>query len=237
MPIFRPSPRCVAAFAAFVALELLLIGFVDKPLSLAVREYGANHQAIIVFFGAITDAGLGKWYVASGLFAALFLAFSRRRGIAESLRVKSLAWGQIVGYFFLCTSAAGAVTDVIKLIIGRARPKLLDGDGFYGFHPLTLGADQWHSMPSGHSTTIFAAAFSLMVIFPRLRAMLLAFAITIGLSRIMVNAHFLSDVLAGAAVAWSTNIPVTALFRRFNWVFKQDEIGYNGKSQAVGISQ
>ncbi len=73
-------------------------------------------------------------------------------------------------------------------------------------------------MPSGHSTTGFAVAFSLMVLFPRARWPLLAFAGMIGLSRIMVNAHFLSDVVAGAAVGWITTYAVTRFFRHRGWL-------------------
>lgn len=69
-----------------------------------------------------------------------------------------------------------------------------------------------NSMPSGHSLTIFAASGVILLCFPLkarhwpVAALLLLLAVLIGLSRIMVGAHWPADVLAGAGsglvVAW-----------------------------------
>jgi membrane-associated phospholipid phosphatase len=57
-------------------------------------------------------------------------------------------------------------------------------------------------MPSGHSATAFSLAFCLSKLYPRGRVLWFSFALLLASSRIMVDAHYLSDVFAGAALGW-----------------------------------
>ncbi len=56
------------------------------------------------------------------------------------------------------------------------------------------------SFPSGHTITAFAVAVSLSAFYPGALPGLLFCAASIALSRILLGMHFLSDVLAGAAI-------------------------------------
>jgi undecaprenyl-diphosphatase len=62
-----------------------------------------------------------------------------------------------------------------------------------------LPPDQF-SFPSGHTITAFSVALSLSVFYPALLIGLLFCALSVALSRILLGMHFLSDVLAGAAI-------------------------------------
>jgi undecaprenyl-diphosphatase len=57
-----------------------------------------------------------------------------------------------------------------------------------------------YSFPSGHSITAFAVAIAIGLFYPELLATLLTVAMLIATSRIILGMHFLSDVLAGAAI-------------------------------------
>ena len=57
-----------------------------------------------------------------------------------------------------------------------------------------------YSFPSGHSITAFAIAISIGLFYPELQISLLAAALLIASSRIVLGMHFLSDVLAGSAI-------------------------------------
>jgi undecaprenyl-diphosphatase len=57
-----------------------------------------------------------------------------------------------------------------------------------------------YSFPSGHSITAFAVAVSVGLFYPYLLEGLLLAAFLIAASRIILGMHFLSDVLAGAAI-------------------------------------
>ena len=54
-------------------------------------------------------------------------------------------------------------------------------------------------MPSGHATNVFATLVAVGLIFPRARPLLWIYALVIAASRVIVTAHFPSDVVAGAA--------------------------------------
>lgn len=95
-------------------------------------------------------------------------------------------------------SAAGIGTAVfvsIKHVSGRKRPCDIAPHCWATLLP----PDQF-SFPSGHTITAFAVSVTLGMFYPVLLPALLFFALSIALSRIVLGMHFLSDVLAGAAL-------------------------------------
>jgi undecaprenyl-diphosphatase len=82
--------------------------------------------------------------------------------------------------------------DFLKDLIGRPRPYMMLTD----VHLLEK-ATKSLSMPSGHATTAFMAATVLPGLTGR-RAVWFSIAALVGLSRVCVGAHYVSDVLAGA---------------------------------------
>jgi undecaprenyl-diphosphatase len=57
-----------------------------------------------------------------------------------------------------------------------------------------------YSFPSGHSITAFAIAISIGMFYPELQPPLLAAALLIAFSRIVLGMHFLSDVVVGSVI-------------------------------------
>ena len=66
------------------------------------------------------------------------------------------------------------------------------------FSPLA-GAG-WDSFPSGHSMATFAVAAVLAVRFPKVRWLVILWALTVSVSRLFRASHFLTDVVAGAVL-------------------------------------
>jgi len=58
------------------------------------------------------------------------------------------------------------------------------------------------SFPSGHTLMAFALAGSIAAFYPDISPMLYFCAYSIGLSRVLLGMHFLSDVIAGAVLGW-----------------------------------
>ena len=83
----------------------------------------------------------------------------------------------------------------LKKATGRRRPCTFEPHCWATLLP----PDQF-SFPSGHTITAFAVALSLSRWNPDLAVGLLFCAISIAVSRILLGMHFLSDVLAGAAI-------------------------------------
>jgi undecaprenyl-diphosphatase len=94
-------------------------------------------------------------------------------------------------------SVAVGIAMFIKLkrVCGRKRPCALEPHCWSELLP----PDQF-SFPSGHTITAFAVAVSLSFFYPALLAGLLFCAASVAASRILLGMHFLSDVLAGAAL-------------------------------------
>jgi undecaprenyl-diphosphatase len=196
--------RYIFMSTCFIALEALLTGFVDRPLSEALRDLDTRHHALIDFFRDWTDFGKSKWYLwPSGIGIAACAVLLRKKILGQKARETARRIGDFLLFLFLCGATSGIVTDIIKPILGRARPVELAQMGLYGFQPFSFEA-RWNSLPSGHATSAFALAFAVTAFFPRLRIPAFLFAVAIALSRIMVNAHFLSDVIAGGAIAFLT---------------------------------
>jgi len=117
------------------------------------------------------------------------------------------ATGAIVGLFggparFAAILAATISVGVgvllflkLKRAFGRKRPCAMEPHCWATLLP----PDQF-SFPSGHTITAFAVALSLGGFYPAMLPGLLFCAASVAASRILLGMHFLTDVLAGAAI-------------------------------------
>ena len=102
----------------------------------------------------------------------------------------------------------GGVSTVVKIVTGRARPRISGGDASRFQLLRGLKNDDYRSFPSGHTTTAFAFAATVASETQRwwpnsrwiIGPILYGGATLTGVSRIYNNAHWASDVMAGAAV-------------------------------------
>lgn len=105
---------------------------------------------------------------------------------------------------------ASAVSHLAKLALARPRPELFPPD-----FPLPL---DW-SYPSAHTMQAFALAAAMLLLTrsrrPLLVALLLTGACLVGFSRIYLQVHYPSDVIAGmlAAVLWVAGL--------HHWMFRR----------------
>jgi undecaprenyl-diphosphatase len=102
---------------------------------------------------------------------------------------------QAVGASFLAASAGIGIFLVLKKSTGRKRPCSIAQHAWATLLP----PDQF-SFPSGHTLTAFAVVTPLIAHYPALTWHLLFCAVSIAASRIVLGMHFLSDVVAGAAI-------------------------------------
>jgi undecaprenyl-diphosphatase len=181
-----------AATIAAVAAAMLLL---DPVVTAHVR---ASPLWLVVLFDALTDFGKSGWFlVPTGLLlVALAAVTSPALGRTACLVLTSLAVR--VGFVFLAVGVPSLLVTIVKRLVGRARPFRVDGADLY-FAPFSWRVD-FASMPSGHSTSAFAAAVAIGALFPRARVALWIYAGIIALSRVILTAHYPSDVIAGAVV-------------------------------------
>ena len=200
--------RRLAFLVMVIALSLLALlttlvlngqtgGFDQKVLTFFA---GLREPAFDAFFLAVTWLGSFSLLGPGVLLTVLRLWIWRRR---------SAAW--LIGMVFF---AAWLTTWGLKLWVARSRPDLFHG-------PLaTVPANL--SFPSGHTTHAVAVALCtwllVRLLYPRWQlaaAMTLgSLAVLVGVSRLYLQVHFPSDVLAGALVALIWAGAMSALITR-----------------------
>jgi membrane-associated phospholipid phosphatase len=102
---------------------------------------------------------------------------------------------------FTAIALPGLLADIAKPVFGRARPELLFQAQIFGFTWSGAHADHW-SFPSGHAVTITALATALYALYPPLWPAYLLVALLVAVSRVIIDAHYLSDVIAGAYIGF-----------------------------------
>jgi membrane-associated phospholipid phosphatase len=193
----RPvAPRHLAVAAAIaVAAILVCIVLVDGPVAHAVLR---GPPWTIWPFQQITQFGLSGWFLWP--LGILFLALAALPVTLTAISQRVLAAVMVrVGFLFLAIGVPGLFVAIVKRMIGRARPLATGHIDPFAFAPFIWRAD-YASLPSGHATTAFSVLVAFGTLWPRARTALLLYALAIAASRIMIVAHYPSDVLAGAIV-------------------------------------
>lgn len=194
-PWLAPTRRLLIA-----TLVLLLAFVVVMVLFDARASAAAGHlpRWLIDFFDNITDYGKSGWFLWP--LGLLFLGLAALAPLTNRIGQRVLAAVMVrVGFLFLAIAVPSLFVTIIKRMIGRARPMVTGSLDPYAFSPFVWRAD-YASLPSGHSTTAFAVLVAFGTLFPRARTVLLIYAFLIAISRVVVTAHYPTDVAAGALV-------------------------------------
>jgi undecaprenyl-diphosphatase len=196
----RPATGARLLPAARLALGLLAAAALIGAAMLVLDGWALGQQKrmpiwVINLFNEITDYGRSGWFLwPSGiLIIALAILAATTQRLAR-LTVVSLIVR--LEFIFVAIALPGLVVTVVKRLIGRVRPSIV---GPFAYVPFSWRPD-YASMPSGHATTAFAAAVALGALWPRARPLLWLYAIVIAASRVIIAAHYPSDVIAGACV-------------------------------------
>lgn len=172
------------SWCGWLALSLLLLGgafYFDADVKSWVTQH--QTQSGKAFMRAISR--WGDWplhVVIGGAGAALAYVLGSRR------------WTMIFAAIVIACVVAGLSNRVIKIGAGRSRPSVAADIGWNG----PSLRSKYHAFPSGHTAS--STAFFTTLVFARRRIglLFLPIPVVIGASRIYLNAHHLSDVVAGA---------------------------------------
>lgn len=201
----------LAALAGLLVIALLF----DEPVSHALQGWPEHER---VFFRWFTDFGKSDWILIPALLAWIVSGLAGYAPLTYRWEWARRGVLTISSYLFITVGLAGLVTAILKRLIGRARPMYLDELGTLHFQPFDILDWSMHSFPSGHATTAVAFAFAVRSFTNRrYRGWIIAFGFGIGLSRIVVGDHFLSDVIAGSLVGLVIAILVRDYFVTRGW--------------------
>jgi len=172
--------------AYLVRVNSHLIGFDN-----GVARWGQRHASALSTHGLNAVTELGSIYPVVGLCVLL--------AVAETIRTRS-RW--VVPFLILALGGQEILTVTIKALVDRARPTL--------FNPASAGLGP--SFPSGHSATaaVFYASAALLLGRRRghaartvLAGLAAAIAVAVAASRVLLDDHWLTDVIAGLVLGWA----------------------------------
>jgi membrane-associated phospholipid phosphatase len=197
-----------AAFAAAFVLAL----FLDIPLSTWAHTSGLAPWLKFHVNVARAIRFPGRFYftvvICAGMLAQRWLA---------GIRFKPALFARPLIVFV--AAILSGLNAPLKILVGRIRP--YHGVPPFELHPFKFGlmsAEASFSFPSGDASLAFAMAMSLSLTIPRLRPLWWTLAVIVGVERIAENAHYPSDVVAGAAlgvaVALLTRLAVPLLWKK-----------------------
>ncbi len=188
---------------------VISIVFVDRPVAVTVCTLD---HTITGFFSYVTHLGESTAYLVTFgiLFLLLYPASRMKRWKAYRWRLRKYAWVSL--FLFVSIAVSGLLTDILKVIFARYRPVMLYETGKYGFTFFKFSPARMLSFPSGHANTIFAFMTALYLTAPRFRFLCFAIAALVAASRVIIGAHFPSDVIAGAYLGVVTTLYLKGVF-------------------------
>jgi membrane-associated phospholipid phosphatase len=184
----------------FLSLITICIIQVDRPLAIFIQTHLSALQepfrkilSVIEF----SDYPISRYIVAASVLIAAIIFLLRDKGLQRA---------KIFFFIGATLVTTRLVVRLLKSLFDRNRPHVFLNDQsvndfFYA------GAD---SFPSGHAANYFSFFLPLMVLMPRYKWALLILPVFVALQRVIVNDHYLSDVLAGILIASL----ITLLFQR-----------------------
>ncbi len=150
------------------------------------------------FFSEITKLGSSSWYLSISIIGFVVFYINSKLQVIKTKSTNSLSNFFISSFVYILT--VGVITQIIKHVVGRPRPNHTNFEDVFSFKYFTLESN-FHSFPSGHSSTIFIVCFIFVSVLPKLKYFIYFLASVIAFSRVIVGAHFFTDIVAGAILA------------------------------------
>jgi undecaprenyl-diphosphatase len=190
-----PSPgRLWVGAVVAIAVVAAAMAFLDGRVVIAARGLPPWFVAI---FDEITDFGKSGWFLVPAGLLLIATAAVAMWNLPRFTRLVLAAVTVRLGFLFLAIGLPGLFVTILKRLIGRARPFVGEDGGTFVFIPF-IWRPEYASIPSGHGTTAFAAAIAIGALWPRARPIMWIYALLIAASRVVITAHYPSDVIASA---------------------------------------
>ncbi len=204
-------PVCFSLGALFLMAALILWGQQEID------------EVALFFFNPTRMAAdpllqISIWLSSYGM-AAITMIFVIYLGLSK--KIKSLDAPLTVYFYTICSfGISGIAGDLLKLVFSRPRPLTT-----FGSEIIVWSDSATKAFPSGHATKSIALIlpFILLVSHKKalhkgLKILISLIAVGVCLSRIILGAHYLSDVIAGIGIAL-IGLPFSMMFA--NMVLRQ----------------
>ena len=199
-PVPQPDLRRIWLRAAVpglalwaLALVLWAQGGVDTWAVFVFNQARVSGASWVVIFRDLTGYGL----TAIALLCVFYYLLQTRKPTWDAPKTLYL-------YVIFSFGFSGVVGDLLKLVIDRPRPAAAFGEQILALSHATSSA-----LPSGHATKAFALALPVLFFVAGRptsqglwRLLVGAVALGVAVSRIVLGAHYVSDVVAGIGMAF-----------------------------------
>ncbi len=175
-------------FFAIISYFLL-----DQYLS---KIIGANYENSLIWL-SVTQ--LGDTIISYFILGLIMVGFFLGRYVFK-MKIKPALVLMII-YSYLTSTV---IIQLMKRWVPRYRPILLD-EGFYGFTFNSNFIENTDSFPSLHTGVIASVLFPILFQYRKASIYILAIITSVALSRVMLNLHYISDVLFSIFLVGSIN--------------------------------
>ena len=166
-----------------VCIALVIVGLIFDS---GISEVISGGRIEIIDFFMIFISSFWTWVIVGAFLSVIMIYEKKVNGMIK---------------LWIGTIASVGIADLIKLIFMRSRP-------FETLDITSLVMVSGSSFPSGHAAGAFAAMFILGKEFPKLKVLWMILAALVGVSRIYLGLHYLSDVAVGALLGLSIGLLV-----------------------------
>jgi len=212
------------AICIYLLLGALIFLFFDYSISKFFYNINSQTKSL---FETLTHFGDSLYF-----FVPTILIWIAIKIIQNKNKI-ILTIGDISLFIFFNILLSGIAVQIFKHILGRPRPPLFHSNNLTTLDIFNFDS-RWHSFPSGHTATIFAFIFCLIFLFPKIKNILITIAIVIASTRVIVGAHYVSDIFGGALVAYITSILLRDQFFQKTKLFHSDQ-GYLISNENVNL--
>lgn len=186
-----PRQLTIVALIGAVSVALLF------PFDSRAMDFVLSHRGRLTgWLAELSQTGKSEWFLVPALLLYLAAATADWRGNGHRVKARLVvAFGQSA-FLFGAVALSGVAVNLVKIVVGRARPWMFGEFGAYHFDPFVV-SKYFSSFPSGHSTTLGAVAAVLCIWFPRQWLLFSVVGIALSMMRVPAAAHYPSDVVAG----------------------------------------
>jgi len=192
------------------------LGAVFWIIGLILWARGGVDEAVLFYYNPMRIAMdpivvLSRWLSSNGMatITTIFVVY-----LLASRKIKSLDAPIPVYFYTICSfGLSGIAGDLLKGFLGRPRPAAT-----YGSEILALSQSLSPAIPSGHATKSIALVLPFILLVRHSKDLDKGIKVVLGLiaggvclSRIVLGAHYVSDVLAGIGTAL-IGLPLSMMF-------------------------
>ncbi len=197
-------------------IACFVLGTVFWVIGLIIWAQKGIDESVLFYYNPMRVAMdpivvLSKWLSSNGMAAITIILVVY---LIISKKVKSLNAPVIVYFYTICSfGLSGIVGDLLKEVFARPRPAAT-----FGSEILAMSQAVTSAIPSGHATKSIALALPFILLVSHSKNLHKGIKFVIGLtavgvcfSRIVLGAHYVSDVLAGIGTAL-IGLPLSMMF-------------------------